>query len=196
MREILGSAMDPYSAFWMGRGLIGAPPPRPQPAIMAAAGQQRVGGGGQAPPLPVPGRGWLAAAEETAAAGRAWVAFASDLVALAFKVLVLGAAAVAAWQGVGVVSAGKAAFGTEEGARSAGRTLNALRSEFSAPALWALGAACFGLLATVVLVLRGPTGGSGEQARPPPASSRALYRARRIHRQSDLRGVHGPTHRG
>ena len=83
----------------------------------------------------MPGRGWLAAAEETAAAGRAWVAFASDLVALAFKVLVLGAAAVAVWQGVGVALAGKAAFGTEEGARSVGRTLNAFLSEFSAAAL-------------------------------------------------------------
>ena len=147
----------------MGRGVVGAyqlPPPqqpRPQPAIMAH-------------PQPVPGRGWLAAAEETAAAGRAWVAFASDLVALAFKVLVLGAVAVAVWQGLGAVSAGKAAFGSEEGARSAGRTLNAFLSEFSAPALWALGAACFGLLATVVLVLRGPAGGSGEQARPPSAA--------------------------
>ena len=109
---------------------------------------------------------------------RALVALVGDLVGLLFRLLVLAAFAWCLWQGLAVVADGREALQTEEGARRAGRTVDAFLSSLSAPALAVLGAGLSVLLVTVVFVLRGEGGGPRVQeataraapaAAPPPA---------------------------
>ena len=88
----------------------------------------------------------------------AWVAFAGDVVSLVFRLSVLAAFLWFLWTGMGVVADGRSAVRTEEGARSAGRTVDAFLGVLSAPALAALGATGAAVLFTVVFVLRGEPG--------------------------------------
>ena len=129
------------------------------------------------PQVPPPQTSWLDRAERGAAVAQAWVTLAEKVVGLLFKVLILVAVSCCVWGGLSVMAEGKATWQTEEGARSAGRTLNAFLSAFSAPALVSLGAVSLALLLTVVLTLRGGGGFSGDSggaaaptAQPPPPS--------------------------
>ena len=121
-----------YAGFWGGRGLYGPPPPLP--ALRAQAAPQEGEQGRRAPSV-TPS---LERAEQLAAACRAWVAFAGDVVGLLFRLLVLGAFAWCLWTYLDLVNEGRAALETEQGARNAGRTLDAFLSALSAPARGAL----------------------------------------------------------
>ena len=109
---------------------------------------------------------WYERAERVAAVGRAWIGLAREIIGMAFLLLVFGAFAWCLWTGFSVV-----AHGTEDGARNAGRTLDAFLSALSAPALGALGFALTALLAFVVLLLRGGGGRSPERSTPGPQSA-------------------------
>ena len=129
------------------------------------------------PQVPPPQTSWLDRAERGAAVAQAWVTLAEKVVGLLFKVLILVAVSWCVWGGSSVVAEGKTTWQTKEGARSAGRTLNAFLSAFSAPALVSLGAVSLALLLTVVLTLRGGGGFSRDSggaaattANPPPPS--------------------------
>ncbi len=158
---VLLATMDGYAGFWWGRGLVG------QPALPTA------------PPLPRGGHEHAVRDRPPVIERcRALVALVGDLVGLLFRLLVLAAFAWCLWQGLAVVADGREALQTEEGARRAGRTVDAFLSSLSAPALAVLGAGLSVLLVTVVFVLRGEGGGPRVQeataraapaAAPPPA---------------------------
>ena len=130
--------MDEYAGFWWGRGLVG------QPAL---------------PPTPPQPRGGHEHVERDRPSWiercRAWVALVGDLVGLLFRLLALAAFAWCMWQGLAVVADGREALQTGEGARRAGRTVDAFLSSLSAPALAVLGTGLTVLVVTVVFVLRG-----------------------------------------
>jgi len=138
--------MDEYAAFWWGRGAVPALPPQRNPnrdvPTHANATQPS----------------WLERTERAARACRTWVALAGDLVGLLFRLHVFGAAAWCMWTGIAIVGEARSALQTEEGARYAGRAVDAFLSALSAPALAALGPGAAALLATVVYVLCGDFG--------------------------------------
>ena len=80
----------------------------------------------------------------------AWVALAGDVVSLVFRLSVLAAFLWLLWTGMGVVADGRSALRTEEGGRSAGRTVDAFLGALSAPALAALVSTIAAVLFTVV----------------------------------------------
>ncbi len=81
------------------------------------------------------------------------------MIGIAFLLLVFGAFSWCLCAGFSAV-----AHGTEDGARNAGRALDAFLSALSAPALEAVGFALTALLAFVVLFLRGSGGRPPERA--------------------------------
>ena len=156
-----------YAAYWLGR----AAPPRSLARLPPAT----VPGAPRGPPPPPnpategARSSWFACAEDAAAAGLVWVALAEKVVSLVLRLLVLGKVCWSLWVGFGAAAVVGSA--TEEGARSTGRTLNAFLSELSAPALWVLSTAGFGLLGAVLLVLWWTLGGLAGQTVPRPVST-------------------------
>ena len=148
--------MDEYAAFWWGRGAAPASPPPRNPNRDVPSNVNT------AQPS------WLERTERAARACRTWVALAGDLVGLLFRLLVFGATAWCMWTGMAVVGEARSALQTEEGARYAGRAVDAFLSALSAPALAALGAGAAALLATVVYVL---CGDFGRPRQPAPAAA-------------------------
>ena len=138
--------MDEYAAFWWGRGAVPTVAPYSHPIQEVPTDANALQ------------PSWLERTERSARACRAWVALAGDFIGLLFRVLVFGATAWVMWTGISVVGEARSALQTEEGARYAGRAVDAFLSALSAPALAALGAGAAALLATVVYVLCGDFG--------------------------------------
>ena len=138
--------MDEYAAFWWGRGAVPTVAPYSHPIQKVPTDANALQ------------PSWLERTERSARACRAWVALAGDFIGLLFRVLVFGATAWVMWTGISVVGEARSALQTEEGARYAGRAVDAFLSALSAPALAALGAGAAALLATVVYVLCGDFG--------------------------------------
>ena len=146
--------MEDFRGFWLGRGQYGAP--RAELAIQNASKENTEGvGRGRVNAQQIQGLGQQRFWPQSASA---WVAFAGDVVGLVFRLSVLAAFLWFLWTGMGAVADGRSAVRTEEGARSAGRTVDAFLGALSAPALAALGATVAAVLFTVVFVLRGEPG--------------------------------------